>query len=240
MSTSLIQKELKRHASAQKAKSFPQFFQAYRGGYGEGDRFLGVTVPHCRKVARPYLWSLDAQSIHQLLQSPLHEMRFVGLVILVERFKKALKQENQREMKALHRQYLKNICAVNNWDLVDVSAPWLMGGYLQGRQDPVLLKLARSSRLWERRIAMLATFYPIRKGDFRQALRLAEVLVRDEEDLIQKAVGWMLREIGNRDLAVEKRFLKKHYRKMPRVMLRYAIEKFPAPERKAYYEGRIS
>jgi 3-methyladenine DNA glycosylase AlkD len=164
----------------------------------------------------------------------MHEERTVALMVMAARFERG----DERTRSRVYRLYRKNLGRVNNWDLVDASAPTIVGGYFEDRGRRQLYRWARSKNLWERRIAMLATYRYIKDGDFKDALAIARILVDDEEDLIQKAVGWMLREIGNRDRAAEERFLRAHHRKMPRTMLRYAIEKFPESVRKAYLNGR--
>jgi 3-methyladenine DNA glycosylase AlkD len=167
-----------------------------------------------------------------LLQSPIHEERLLALIILTMQFRKG-------DREPIYKLYLANTAHINNWDLVDVSAPLIVGEYLKGRSTAILARLARSKSLWERRIAIMSTFAFIRDGDFGETLVIAKMLLRDPHDLIHKAVGWMLREVGNRDLGAEEAFLAGHYREMPRTMLRYAIEKFPEPRRRAYLEGRV-
>jgi 3-methyladenine DNA glycosylase AlkD len=210
-----------------------RFFKTGPGEYGEGDRFLGVTVPPCRKIAR-LAKALSDEELTKLLRSSLHEEHEVALFVMVERFKKG----GPREREAVYRLYRRNLDRVNNWDLVDGSAPTIVGGHFENRSRSQLYRWARSKKLWERRIAALATFHYIRRDEFDDALAIAEILRDDEEDLIHKAVGWMLREVGNRDRKAEEAFLKLHHAKMPRTMLRYAIEKFPEPLRKAYLNGR--
>ena len=229
-----VKKLLKREIDPEKARFYPRFFKTGPGEYGEGDRFLGVTVPRCRRIAKSARGLPDVE-IGKLLRSPMHEERAVALYILVDRFERG----DERERAAVYRIYRRHLDRVNNWDLVDASAPAIVGGTFERGDRTQLYRWARSRRLWERRIAMLATFRYIKKGDFRDALRIAEILLDDREDLIHKAVGWMLREVGNRDGKAERAFLSAHYRKMPRTMLRYAIEKFPEPERRAYLEGRV-
>jgi 3-methyladenine DNA glycosylase AlkD len=229
-----VKKLLKREIDPEKARVYPRFFKTGPGEYGEGDRFHGVTVPRCRKIAKSARGLPDAE-IGKLLRSAMHEERAVALYILVDRFERG----DERERASVYRLYRRHLDRVNNWDLVDASAPVIVGGAFENGDRTQLYRWARSRRLWEKRIAMLATFRYIKKGDFRDALALAEILLDDGEDLIRKAVGWMLREVGNRDGKAERTFLSAHYRKMPRTMLRYAIEKFPEPERRAYLEGRV-
>jgi 3-methyladenine DNA glycosylase AlkD len=229
-----VRNHLKRRIDPEKARVYPRFFKTGPGEYGEGDRFHGVTVPECRKIAKAAR-RLPEDEISTLLQSPMHEEREVALFILVDRFQRG----DDSERAAVYRLYRRHLDRVNNWDLVDASAPTIVGGTFENRDRAQLYRWARSKRLWERRIAMLATFRYIKDGDFEDALAIARVLLDDDEDLIHKAVGWMLREVGKRDRAVETEFLRANYRKMPRTMLRYAIEKFPERERRAYLEGRI-
>lgn len=230
-----VQRLLKATANPEKAEFFPRFFKTGPGEYGEGDRFYGVTVPECRKIATVAA-SLSDGEIGKLLSSPMHEAREVALFVMVKRFKRAKTDEVREQIYAL---YLKHLDRVNNWDLVDGSAPTIAGGYLEDKDRAQLYAWAESDSLWERRIAMLATLHYIKKDDFKDALALAKILRDDRQDLIHKAVGWMLREIGQRDLAAEERFLKTHYKKMPRTMLRYAIEKFADERRKAYLSGTV-
>jgi len=209
-----------------------RFFKTGPGQYGEGDRFLGIRVPVLRKIARRY-HHLDLSSTEKLLHSEFHEIRLTALLILVECYKRG----DGRVQEEVYGLYLKNSEYVNNWDLVDVSAPHIVGRYLEHRDRDILYTLAASDNLWERRIAILATFHFIRSDSFAETLKLAEILCNDEHDLLHKAVGWMLREVGNRDLDREVAFLDEHYNKLPRTMLRYAIERFPEALRQAYMKG---
>lgn len=228
-----MQKRLRHFASATKAKLLQRFFKTGPGEYGEGDRFLGVMVPYIRSVAKEY-HEAPLTEVRKLLRSPWHEERLLALLILVRKFEGG----SESLQKTIYELYLKNVRHVNNWDLVDLTAPKIVGPYLEKRFRRPLYRMARSKDLWERRIAVLATFHFIRNNDFTDALLLAESLLTDAEDLMHKAVGWMLREVGKRDEAVLKAFLKKQYRRMPRTMLRYAIERFPETTRKKYLEGR--
>jgi 3-methyladenine DNA glycosylase AlkD len=232
-SASRVRRLLQDAASPEKAAFFPRFFKTGPGEYGEGDRFLGVTVPICRKIASQAR-ALSEEELAKLLRSRNHEEREVALFVLVERFKRG----GDREREAVYRFYRRHLDRVNNWDLVDGSAPTIVGGHFESRDRSQLYRWARSKNLWERRIAMLATFHFIRKGEFEDALAIAWLLLDDDEDLIRKAVGWMLREVGKRDREAEEAFLKAHHENMPRTMLRYAIEKFPESKRKAYLNGR--
>lgn len=213
----------------QKAQILSHFFKTGKGEYGEGDQFFGISVPDCRKVAKQYS-SLLFTEITTLFHHPVHECRLVALLILVEKCNKA--DEKVRE--ELVQYYLNNTAYINNWDLVDLSADKIIGRYLFQKDKSILTTLANSSLLWERRIAIIATYHFIRNGQYDQTLDIAKILLNDKHDLIHKAVGWMLREVGKRDQAREEEFLKKHYQSMPRTMLRYAIEKFPEERRKEY------
>jgi 3-methyladenine DNA glycosylase AlkD len=210
------------------------YFRTGPGEYGEGDRFLGIRVPTLRRLAREHR-GLPLADAAELLRSPWHEARLLALLILADGYGRA--DEAGRE--AIYRLYLENTRLINNWDLVDSSAPQVVGAHLEGRDQAPLEALARSELLWERRIAIIATQHFIRKGDFATTLRIAEILVHDPHDLIHKAVGWMLREVGNRDRAAEEQFLRRHCRTMPRTMLRYAIERFPPELRERYMRAEV-
>ncbi len=226
-------KSLKSAGSKNKANFLAGFFKTAKGEYGYGDKFLGVTVPEQRKIAKTYE-QLDLKEIENLLKNEFHECRLTGLFILITQYKKA----DEEKQKKLFRFYLRNIGSVNNWDLVDSSAPYILGHYLLTNNDRTLFQLARSKNLWKRRIAIVATLGFIKKGRYGETLEIAEMLLDDSQDLIHKAVGWMLREVGKRSPETEKRFLNKHSAKMPRTMLRYAIEKFPEKERKMYMSSK--
>ena len=227
-----IEKELHDLADDQIAAHSQKFFKTGPGQYGEGDRFLGIRVPVLRKIARRYR-GLDLQSAEKLLHSAFHEIRLTALLILVECYKCG----DSRVQEEVYGLYLKNSEYINNWDLVDVSAPHIVGHFLEQRNRDILYILALSDNLWERRIAILATFHFIRRDSFADTLKLAEILRHDEHDLLHKAVGWMLREVGKRDLDREVAFLDDHYQQLPRTMLRYAIERFPESLRQAYLKG---
>ena len=224
-----IRKELKKQASKEKAKVLQSFFKTGPGEYAEGDIFLGVIVPHIRKIAGRHR-DLALDDTIRLLKSKFHEERLTALLILIARFNR----DDLKGKKMIYRTYLRHTKYINNWDLVDLSAEHIVGAYLWGKSTKPLDKLARSEMLWERRIAILATFHFIRNHRFSETLKIARLLLRDKEDLIHKAVGWLLREVGKRDRRAEETFLKKHYRRMPRTMLRYAIEKFPENKRQSY------
>ncbi len=225
-----IIKSLVEMSDPAKACSYARFFQTHKGGYGEGDRFYGITVPAQKAVAKKYYKETGIEDLAVLLKDPYHEVRLTALMIAVEKFKKA----DEKEKKALFGLYLKNTRFINNWDLVDCSAPKIVGAWLFDKDRAVLYKLALSKDLWERRIAVIASFYFIRMGEPQDALKICEILLGDEHDLIHKACGWMLREIGGRDMKAERDFLDKHKKVMPRTMLRYAIEKFPEELRLSY------
>lgn len=210
------------------------YFKTGEGEYGAGDVFRGVRVPNVRKVAKQFQdVSLDV--VEELLHSKYHEDRQTALFIMVNKFLKA--EDSTRER--IYRLYLKNTGFINNWDLVDGSAAHIVGAYLLDKDKKVLYTLAQSESLWERRIAMLSTLYYIKQNQFKDTFQIAAILLDDDEDLIHKAVGWMLREVGNRSIEAEEEFLKPRYHTMPRTMLRYAIEKFPETKRVAYLNGKI-
>ena len=224
-----MKEELKSKANSEKAKILSGFFKTGKGEYGEGDVFLGVVVPELRKIAKKYC-GINSKEVEELLNSKIHEERLIALFILIEHYKKA--DSEQREK--IVRFYLANTKNINNWDLVDLSAPKIVGDYLLDKDRAVLYKLVKSENLWERRIAVLSTFTFIRNNQFDDTLRISEILLKDKHDLIHKAVGWMLREIGKRDINVLRAFLNKHCKVMPRTMLRYAIEKLDEKERKGF------
>lgn len=228
-----LKTELQQLANSQKAKELSRFFKTGKGEYGEGDVFLGITVPQQRKVAKKYK-DLSLAEIETLLNSEIHEYRFTALVILCDRFSRG-----DREIQTETFQfYLDHSDRVNNWDLVDTSAYKIVGAFLYEKECSVLYDLARSQNLWQQRIAMIATYYFIKRDRFVETLELSKILLNHSHDLIHKAVGWMLREVGKRDKTTEKAFLEEYAAKMPRTMLRYAIEKFPPEERKAYLQQK--
>ena len=229
MILSALKKELRGKASSKRAKNLQWFFKTGPGEYGEGDVFLGVQVGGSRQVAKKYR-TLLLKDVRKLLHSKIHEERTVALFILVHKFQ----ANGNREKKKIFNFYLNNTKYINNWDLVDMSAHKIVGDYLVDKSKKILSKLAKSKNLWERRIAIIATFHFIKNNKFSETLKISKMLLRDEHDLIHKAVGWGLREIGKRDLETEEKFLRKYYSKMPRTMLRYAIERFPEKKRQAY------
>jgi len=233
-----IKQELKEQAIPAKAEYFPKFFKAFPGGYGEGDQFLGVTVPSQRKVAKKYWSKIGLKEVERLLQEPIHEYRLTALFILVNMYEHS---KNEAEKKEIVELYLNNLKFVNNWDLVDSSADKILGRYLfdHDKEKNILYDFAKSGDLWRQRVAIIATFYFIKQNHFADTLAIAKILLNHKHDLIHKAVGWMLREVGNRDFKAEYNFLVEHYKDMPRTMLHYAIEKFETDLRKRFLQGLI-
>src|SRR5918997_2621729 len=231
-----VRKELKSMADPDKAAILQRFFKTRPGQYGEGDIFIGVMVPQSRQVTKKFS-QLPLGEVRTLLYSRIHEERLVALLILVWRYSSALSSIEEKE--EIVKFYLDNIKQVNNWDLVDLSAPNILGAHLIYRDRRLLYRLARSENVWERRIAILATYPFIRNGDFSDTLKIAEMLLHDRHDLIHKAAGWMLREVGKRDAASEEAFLEKHFSVMPRTMLRYAIERLSESKRRRYKKNPI-
>jgi 3-methyladenine DNA glycosylase AlkD len=234
MTVEEVRKLLRSLGDKQAAMHAQRFFKTGKGEYGAGDRFLGIRVPVLRQQIRQCA-QLQHKAILSLLHSPFHEERLFALLLLVDRFSKA----GEKQRASIYRHYLANTRYINNWDLVDSSASQIVGAYLEDKDRQVLYELADSADLWERRIAIISTFHFIRQNDFADTLRIAALLQNDQHDLIHKAVGWMLRELGKRDVNVEEEFLKSRYREMPRTMLRYAIERFPEQKRKKYLQGKI-
>ena len=234
MTIQQIKKRLKQLANKEKAEILQRFFKTGPGEYGEGDVFIGVKVPDLRKVAKDFR-DIAIKDVIILLESAIHEERLLALLILVSKYVKG----NETAKKEIYKLYLNKTKYINNWDLVDVTAQHIVGDYLMDKNKDPLYSLTRSEDLWERRIAIMATFYFIRNERYEDTLKIAKILLSDKEDLIHKAVGWMLREIGKRNMVIEEAFLKQHYKEMPRTMLRYAIEKFPEPKRKQYLKGKI-
>ena len=227
-----LKRDLKKLGNKDKARVLRRFFKTGPGEYAEGDLFLGITVPVLRKLAVRYQ-ELGLKEALQALKSPIHEERLLALFILIFKYRKSDAPGREK----IYRLYLKHTRFINNWDLVDATAKHIVGDFLRDKDKAPLYRLARSKSLWERRIAILSTFKFIENKRFEDTLKIAGILLNDEHDLIHKAVGWMLREVGKRDMAAEEEFLKRHHQRMPRAMLRYAIERFPAPKRKAYLNG---
>jgi len=228
MKASDIKKDLKASITPGKSKALSRFFKTGKGEYGEGDIFIGVMVPDIRKVAKKYK-NVSLKELQQLISSKIHEERLCAALILT--YKKLDKE--------IVDFYIRNTDYLNNWDIIDLTAPKILGKWMLDEPDErkLLYKFAKSKSLWERRISVLSTFMFIRENDFEDSLAISEILLNDDHDLIHKAVGWMLREIGKRDQKIEEIFLKKYYKKMPRTMLRYAIERFEETKRKSYLNG---
>jgi 3-methyladenine DNA glycosylase AlkD len=234
MKASTLVSRLRQLGDAEIAAHSQRFFKTGPGEYGEGDRFLGIRVPVLRRQAKSQRDTPLEESL-KLLRSPFHEVRLFALLLWVDQF--ADGDEPTRE--TIYHHYLAHTCYINNWDLVDSSAAQIVGAYLHSRERSVLYRLAASDSLWERRISIMACFHFIRLNDFKDTLALCRLLLDDPQDLIHKASGWMLREVGKRDGDAERNFLNRHYRRMPRTMLRYAIEKFPREERERYLKAGI-
>ena len=213
-----------------------KFFKAFPGGYGEGDEFIGVTVPNQRAVAKKFYQQIPLADIESLLNEPIHEYRLTALFMMVLKYQKS---KSQGEKDRVVDVYLRNIERVNNWDLVDSSAHLILGAHLMNRDRQLLYNFAQSENLWVQRISIIATLCFIRNNQYDDTLRLSEILLNHKHDLIHKAVGWMLREVGKRDFNTEYNFLTKHYRNMPRTMLRYAIERFPEDVRQSFLKGNV-
>jgi len=227
-----IRKKLQQLGSEEKAKVLKRFFKTGPGEYGEGDVFIGVGVPELRKLVKEHPDITIEESV-QLLKSRIHEERMLALLILVGKYSKG----NEALKKEIYELYLQNTKFINSWDLVDGSAHHIVGDFLMDKSKEPIYCLAKSNNLWERRIAILSTFCFVKYDNYLETLKISEILLTDEQDLIHKAVGWMLREIGKRDILTEEIFLKKYYKRMPRTMLRYAIEKFPESKRQKYLKG---
>lgn len=233
-----IRKEIKKAANPEKALVLQRFFKTGIGEYGEGDIFLGITVPESRKISVKFK-GLSLQDVESLLQSKIHEERLIALLLLVHNYNLAKKEKNEKKKEEIYIFYLNNRKYINNWDLVDLSAHQIIGHYLEDKDRLILYHLAKSDNIWERRIAIISTFYFIKNNQFNDSLKISLLLLKDNHDLIQKAVGWMLREVGKKDSYFLENFLKKNYKNMPRTMLRYAIERFPEDKRKRYLKGEI-
>jgi len=231
--TEEIMSKLKELSDSDIAAHSQRFFKTGKGEYAEGDRFLGIRVPTIRKCVKEYR-EISLEDTLKLLKSPFHEARLLALLILVAKYS-SINMGNEKE--AIYRSYLSHAKFINNWDLVDCSAEHIVGAHLFFKDRKPIYRLVRSRSLWERRIGVMSTFHFVKKEDLSDTLAIAELLLYEKEDLIHKAVGWMLREVGKRNRTVEERFLTKYYKEMPRTMLRYAIEKLPESERLAYLHG---
>lgn len=229
-----LNNKLKEYSDLKRAEINKRFFKTNEGEYGHGDIFIGISVPQCREIAREFL-NFNFENIGRLLKDKVHEKRLIGLLILVENFKKA----DEKNKEEIYNFYLKNLEGVNNWDLVDLSADKIIGNFLLDKEKKILYELVQSDNMWERRISIISTFAFIRNNKFEDTFKISEMLLDDKEDLIHKAVGWMLKEIGKRDEEILEAFLEKHYRKMPRTTLRYAIEKFEKEKKNKYLIGEI-
>ena len=236
-----LRADLEQAGNSQKAKIHQRFFKTGKGEYGEGDIFLGIVVPIQRMIAKRYI-DLKLQDLQVLLNSKIHEYRLVALLILIDKYRQTTRLRT-KDNEASARQeeivnfYLKNTKNINNWDLVDLSCRDILGAYLFDKKRDVLYKLARSKNLWEKRIAMISTWWFIREKQFGDTIKIAEILLKDKHDLIHKAVGWMLREVGKKDQKVLEKFLDKYSKIMPRTALRYAIDKFEKKEREKWLYG---
>lgn len=234
MSLTEIRKAISKQKNPTQAVNLQRFFKTGKGEYGEGDIFYGIKVPEQRIIAKQFK-DLALDDLKNLILSKVHEERLIAAFILVDQFKSG----DEKKKKIIFNFYLKNRKGINNWDLVDLSAPKIVGAYLIDKEKDLLYKFARSKDLWEKRMSIISTQAFIREHYFDDTLNISEILLSDKHDLIHKAVGWMLREVGNRDMETEEEFLRKHYKKVPRTMLRYAIEKFTEQKRNAYLKGKI-
>jgi len=234
MNQKIIHNDLLQLANEQIAEHSQRFFKTGKGEYGEGDIFLGIRVPLLRRLVKKY-GGISIAEVRKLLHSKFHEERLLAVLMLVQLFKSA----DESVQKQVYDLYLENTEFINNWDIVDISASNIVGAHLYEKDKAPLYDLVQSKNLWERRIAIISTFYFIRQNEFDDTLKIAKILLNDKEDLIHKAVGWMLREVGKREIEFEEEFLQEHYKIMPRTMLRYAIEKFPETSRKMYLRGEV-
>jgi len=234
MSLKDIRKKIESEKNPKQAVILQRFFKTGKGEYGEGDVFYGIKVPVQRTIAKMFN-DLSLDDLKELIHSKIHEERLIAAFILIDQYKKG----DEKKKKTVFDFYLRNRKGINNWDLVDLSAPKIVGEHLLNKEKDLLYKFARSKDLWEKRISIISTQTFIREHFYEDTLNISKILLQDKHDLIHKAVGWMLREVGNRDLETEEEFLRKHYKTMPRTMLRYAIEKFPEQKRIAYLRGKI-
>lgn len=229
-----IEKRIKRLANKKIAEHSLRFFKTARGEYGYGDKFLGIRVPVIRQEVKKYK-NISLDVVEKLLKSECHEIRLFSLLVLVSQFSNSSEDARFK----IYKLYLKNTQYINNWDLVDSSAHHIVGAFLADKENFILYDLAKSDSLWERRISIISTYHFIKNAQYKDTINIAEMLINDKEDLIHKAVGWMLREVGKRDKKIEVKFLNTYYQKMPRTMLRYAIEKFDKLERQNYLNGKV-
>ena len=233
ITSSQLKKDIGKLASPEIAKHAQGFFKTAKGEYGYGDRFLGVRTPEIRKLAKKYI-GLSLGEVLILVKSEFHEERLCGLVIMVNKYAKA---KEKKEQQVIFNQYIKHFKYVNNWDLVDVTCPHIVGRHLFEKDRKILYQWAKSKHLWTRRISIISNLWFIRNGDLKDVFKISKILLNDKHDLIHKAVGWMLREAGKKDLKKLESFLMEHYQNMPRTMLRYSIEKFPKTKRDKYLKG---
>ena len=224
--------EIQKSANPEKAKRYQRFFKTEKSQYGEGDIFIGLTVPEQRSIVKKYS-NLNLPKIQQLIKNKIHEYRLIALLILVDKYKKS----KEKDKEEIFNFYLKNLKHVNNWDLVDLTAPNIVGEFLLNKDKKPIYKLVQSDNLWEKRVSIISTLYFIKHNQFEDTLAISELLLKDKHDLIHKAVGWMLREIGKKDKKVLDNFLKQHYKDIPRTTLRYSLEKHPEEERKKWLKG---
>lgn len=230
-----IQKDLKKMASKKVAKQSQYYFKTGKGEYGYGDIFLGIKMPELRQLAKKYI-EINLGNVKKLIKSKYHEERLVGLIILVNKYTKA---DTGKDKEKIYQLYISHFKYINNWDLVDVTCPQIIGRHLAEGDRKILYVWAKSDHLWTKRIAVVTNWWFIRSGDLKDIFKIAKILIGDEHDLIHKAVGWMLREAGKKDLKLTENFLKEYYMRMPRTMLRYAIERFPEVKRQKYLKGKI-
>lgn len=231
-----IERAIQQASCPEKVPVLQRYFKTGKGQYGEGDVFAGVSVPAQRQIAKGFHKEAAATDIQKLLQSPVHEHRLTALLLLVLQFQKAKKEKNKEELVSL---YLANLEGVNNWDLVDSSAPYILGAYLFNKPKTLLYEFATSGHLWKQRIAIVATYYFIKKEQYEDTLAIAKLLLHHPHDLIHKATGWMLRKVGNRNKETAVEFLAMHYQTMPRTALRYAIEKLEPQLRLQFLKGLV-
>jgi len=229
-----LRKEIEENANSTQAEIFQGFFRTDKGEYGEGDVFLGLKVPVQRGIAKRYQ-DITLQEVQELLDNKIHEYRLIGLIILHHKYKKGSEKEREK----IFNFYLKNTQNINNWDLVDLSAPNIIGDFLLNKKKKILYELANSENLWEKRIAIVSTATFIRNKEFKDTLAISRLLLKDKHHLIHRAIGWMLREVGKRDLEILEDFLKENYNNLPRTTLRYAIEKFDEEKRKKWLKGEM-
>ena len=234
MDIRIIKSRLKKLANKKNAEVAQRFFKTDPGEYGEGDKFLGIRVPVLRKLAKEYQ-TITVEEVEHLLKSSIHEERLLALFIIISIYSKG----EEAVKKGIYELYLNNTEFINNWDLVDASAEYIVGDFLLNKGKNPIYRLAKSQNLWERRISIMSTFYFIKRGQYSETLKISKILLHNKEDLIHKAVGWMLREVGKRNLPLEEEFLKEYYKEMPRTMLRYAVERFPESMRQRYLKGKI-